>query len=570
MATVITQTANPAGVSASANVATYTAASIGTAAPNRIVVVLVGSELASTPIASCTIGGNAMTAGTQGNQGAVYARAFYLLYPTGTTADIAVTFTTNSPTSTQNHIAVYTVVGGTYSSTGADKSTDMDSTDPLTTGSISIASGGGFIAVAASATDTNAKSWANATEDIDADGGALRFTTATRTTSLTTTAVTCTGTTNGEDGALSYFIFGANTSPTVALNSPADSATGVSTTPLLDFTGTDTESNDVRYEVQVATSAFVDISASNLTTGTDIDGGTSSTTASVSPSSNKLQLLSVASRTAITADPNEPTATGNGLTWVSIGSVVYDNTSSTRRRITLFRAMGASPSSGAITIDFGGQAQTSVRWSLEEFTNADTSGTNGSGAIVQTVTNFDPDADVTTLTVTLAAFSNVNNATYGTFASGDAETLVVGSGFTSLSEGDSGDSNIHLLAEFKNSNDTSVDMSKPTFSELGGIAVEIKNAVQPVIDAVSGTDAGFANPDVGGDTDPFTSGDNIQYTVQSALSNSTVYYWRVRGIDPAGSNSYGAWATTRSFTTTAAGGTVVKDMMGMGMIPFPR
>lgn len=40
MATVITQTANPAGVSASANVATYTAASIGTAAPNRIVVVL--------------------------------------------------------------------------------------------------------------------------------------------------------------------------------------------------------------------------------------------------------------------------------------------------------------------------------------------------------------------------------------------------------------------------------------------------------------------------------------------------------------------------------------------------
>ena len=107
MAVSITQTANPAGVSASSNVATYTAAAIGTAAANRIVVVVVSSELASTPIASCTIGGSAMTAGSAGNFGAVYAQTFRLLYPTGTTADIAVTFTTNSPSSTQNHIAVY-------------------------------------------------------------------------------------------------------------------------------------------------------------------------------------------------------------------------------------------------------------------------------------------------------------------------------------------------------------------------------------------------------------------------------------------------------------------------------
>lgn len=218
------------------------------------------------------------------------------------------------------------------------------------------------------------------------------------------------------------------------------------------------------------------VSATNLTTGADLDGGTSSTTASVSPTGNKLLLLSVASRTIITVDPNEPTITGNGLTWVSIGTTVYDNTSASRRRITLFRAMGASPSAGTIAIDFGGQAQTSVIWSLNQFTNADTSGTNGSGAIVQTVTNFDPDADVSTLTVTLAAFASSNNATFGTFGSGDAETLNVGTGFSSVSEGDSGDGNIHLLTEFKNSNDTSVDMSKATNSELGGIAVEIKSA----------------------------------------------------------------------------------------------
>lgn len=569
MATVITQTANPAGVSASANVATYTAASIGTAAPNRIVVVLVGSELASTPIASCTIGGNAMTAGTQGNQGAVYARAFYLLYPTGTTADIAVTFTTNSPTSTQNHIAVYTVVGGTYSSTGADKSTDMDSTDPLTTGSISIASGGGFIAVAASATDTNAKSWANATEDIDADGGALRFTTATRTTSLTTTAVTCTGTTNGEDGALSYFIFGANTSPTVALNSPADSATGVSTTPVLDFTGTDTESNDVRYEVQVHTSSSfpADMTASNLTTGTSTTDDTVYTTASISPSAYDLILCHITLQRADSVAPSTPTVTGNGITYALIDRVDYDIATTSRNTTFLFRGMSASPSSGAITITCGETTDQAI-WAIDKVTGADTSGTNGSGAIVQSATNVETTGSGNSLTVTLGAFSSTDNATYGAFADDGADNYTEGSGFTKLGYAQI-TSDLISQTEWKSTNDTSVDISFNVNDLVGGIAIEIKKATT-LIDAVSGTDAGFANPDVGGDTDPFTSGDNIQYTVQSALSNSTVYYWRVRGIDPAGSNSYGAWATTRSFTTTAAGGTVVKDMMGMGMIPFPR
>lgn len=569
MATVITQTANPAGVSASANVATYTAASIGTAAPNRIVVVLVGSELASTPIASCTIGGNAMTAGTQGNRGAVYARAFYLLYPTGTTADIAVTFTTNSPTSTQNHIAVYTVVGGTYSSTGADQSTDMDSTDPLTTGSISIASGGGFIAVAASATDTNAKSWANATEDIDADGGALRFTTATRTTSLTTTAVTCTGTTNGEDGALSYFIFGANTSPTVALNSPADSATGVSTTPVLDFTGTDAESNDVRYEVQVHTSSSfpADMTASNLTTGTSTTDGTVYTTASISPSAYDLVLCHITLQRADSAAPSTPTVTGNGITYDLIDRVDYDIATTSRNTTFLFRGMSASPSSGAITITCGETTDQAI-WAIDKVTGADTSGTNGSGAIVQSATNVETTGSGNSLTVTLGAFSSTDNATYGAFADDGADNYTEGSGFTKLGYAQI-TSDLVSQTEWKSTNDTSVDISFNVNDLVGGIAIEIKKATT-LIDAVSGTDAGFANPDVGGDTDPFTSGDNIQYTVQSALSNSTVYYWRVRGIDPAGSNSYGAWATTRSFTTTAAGGTVVKDMMGMGMIPFPR
>lgn len=219
MSVSFTQTANPAGVNSSGNVATYTNVAIGDAHPDRIVVVCVGTELASASINSCTLGGSAMNAGTQGNQGDEYARTFYRAYPTGTTATIEVTFGANA-SSTQNHIAVYNVSDGAYSATGADQSTDMDATDPLTTGSTTIASDGGMIAVAAGAADGTAKTWANITEDIDADAGAFRFTTATSTTAGTATR-TCTGGTNGEDGALSYLIF-TNLTPSSSI-SPSSS-----------------------------------------------------------------------------------------------------------------------------------------------------------------------------------------------------------------------------------------------------------------------------------------------------------------------------------------------------------
>lgn len=45
----------------------------------------------------------------------------------------------------------------------------------------------------------------------------------------------------------------SNESPTVALNTPADTATGVSTTPTLEFTGTDADDDDIRYEIQIDT-----------------------------------------------------------------------------------------------------------------------------------------------------------------------------------------------------------------------------------------------------------------------------------------------------------------------------
>jgi hypothetical protein len=78
------------------------------------------------------------------------------------------------------------------------------------------------------------------------------------------------------------------------------------------------------------------------------------------------------------------------------------------------------------------------------------------------------------------------------------------------------------------------------------------DCLTPILNKVSGTDAGFVNTISGGDTDPFNSGEKASYTVQAGDELSTgTYYWRVRGIDPSGTNTYGSWSSIRSFSVTA-------------------
>jgi len=76
-----------------------------------------------------------------------------------------------------------------------------------------------------------------------------------------------------------------------------------------------------------------------------------------------------------------------------------------------------------------------------------------------------------------------------------------------------------------------------------------------LLDKVSGTDSGFSgSPD---NSDPFASGQQVSFTVQAgdALDDG-LYFWRVRGIDPSGSNTYGSWSATRSFDVEVTTGLV--------------
>ena len=223
----------------------------------------------------------------------------------------------------------------------------------------------------------------------------------------------------------------------------------------------------------LASQAHATISATNLTSGTSATDATSYATASITPTANRLVLLAVTSHIAGGVSPVEPTATGNGLTWVSISTNVTWNCN--LRRMTLFRAMGDAPTTGAITISFGSETQLFSTWSVVEFSNVDTSGTNGSGAIVQVVNHTWGTGFATARTETISAFSVNGNAAYGYKQHGTNEVTTPGVGFTELNDDNLNDGGLLSgnQTQWKLS-DNSIDWTWATSARSMAILAEIK------------------------------------------------------------------------------------------------
>lgn len=204
-----------------------------------------------------------------------------------------------------------------------------------------------------------------------------------------------------------------------------------------------------------------------LTSGSDTVDRTTYTTASVTPTANALVLVAAYSRRNPGVDVSS--ISGNGLTWVKIASVT--STALTFRYISLWRAMGASPSAGTIGITWAGQCNNSA-WSVFEITGTDTSGTDGSGAIVQSGTSPDPSTG-TSGTITLSAFGSTNNMGVGFFHHNADEATTPGSGFTEIHDIQISENTAGMNTEYK-VNDNTVDASWTTSIDWLGIAIEVK------------------------------------------------------------------------------------------------
>lgn len=210
------------------------------------------------------------------------------------------------------------------------------------------------------------------------------------------------------------------------------------------------------------------IAEAALDSGTWTAGSTSKAT-SYTGTATSLQLCFVNSSNQA-AGAQTPTLSG----FTQVATLLYGAVSD--RRVTLFRDMSnqSNPS-----IDWSAVGQDAGSYSICEFSGVDTTGSDGSGAVKQSATNSSTAVTAGgTLVVTLSAFSDGGNATYGGFGSVSTISveLGVGSGFTLIHDvGDTGGFLFNALTEYKLSNDTTVDcVNNDTVSEaIAGIAVEI-------------------------------------------------------------------------------------------------
>jgi hypothetical protein len=209
-----------------------------------------------------------------------------------------------------------------------------------------------------------------------------------------------------------------------------------------------------------------------LTSGADSVDRSSYTSASVTAHANQLILACVGGA------PNDNTSqsvtvSGFSATWVE---VALADTGSIGRFAACYRTMLGSDQTGTVVFNFN-ETQLRAAWSVVEFSGVDTSGTNGSGAVVQAPTAVSTSA--TSLTVTFSAFGNANNRPYCFFRFNNVLGLAAGSGWTSGFPGDTIDSEgVEILGEWRNATDDTTCDATATGSaqSFAGIGVEVKAA----------------------------------------------------------------------------------------------
>ena len=328
-------------------------------------------------------------------------------------------------------------------------------------------------------------------------------------------------TTSGSSGyrGQTIEIIASDSSPTVALNSPADAGSTSDTTPDLAFTGTDADGDTIRYNIQVDPVNTFDSQTGGAPTVTDSYSETN---------------YAVGADVGMTA--------GGGLESVgqSFTATTDGNISSAK---FYFRKDGSI--TGNVVANL--------------YAHSGTFGTSsvGTGSALATSDNVTDGSISTSNTLVEFTFSGANQVA---LVAGTHYVIMLNSAGVSgnlLRAGSDNSSPTHS-GNFVQRSGAGVFSATSSFDNIFYVYITTGS---PLIDKVSGTDTGFTDITDGADTDPFDSGDQIQYTVQSALTPGATYYWRVRGIDPTGTNTYGSWATTRSFSITS--GTVNSSFFGL-------
>ena len=214
------------------------------------------------------------------------------------------------------------------------------------------------------------------------------------------------------------------------------------------------------------------ITQTPLTSGSSGTNGTSVSTASVSPTANRLVIVAVFGGAATPTNATDPTSvSGAGLTFTKLKA--QNNTTTFGLNTSLWYAMSASPSTGAITITYP-NTQDLFIWSVFELAGVNVAGGTGSNAVnSNTASNQDISGSLTTLGTTLSAFGSSNNgaicATINARAT-TAATATPDTGWTEIHDLSlvSGGIAFALETQWRDSNDTS---PSETWSAAGAIQI---------------------------------------------------------------------------------------------------
>lgn len=223
--------------------------------------------------------------------------------------------------------------------------------------------------------------------------------------------------------------------------------------------------------------SYAIIVPSNLTSGHAASASTG-TTASVTMIANDLYVVTVTNVIG-SGTATLPTITGANGTWTQIDTVLIGTN---LVRMTTFRDLSGSPGAGgALTIAFGGVTQTKIDWAVDQYTNVNTGGTHGSGAIVQS-THAVQTGTATGQTLTLTSFASSNNMSVGIIGYDSATSPTKGTGFTALATL-SDATNVRTIAS-----EYLIQWITPSFSWASAsfntlmMAMEIAATIPPAVD----------------------------------------------------------------------------------------
>ena len=218
------------------------------------------------------------------------------------------------------------------------------------------------------------------------------------------------------------------------------------------------------------------ITVSHLLTASDATDQTDYTTASITPTANRLVIVCYQSRRADSVEPDLPTVTGNGLTYTHIDNLSWDTSGATRKRTFLFAAnSGGSPSAGGITFDHATGPATHGAWSIFEADGTDVA--NGVVQCFVQIVKVPADTTGTSLSLTLASASHANNRPFCMTVRANAPDAAPGTSWTELGDSAAVDG-ARLHTQWRSDAfDTAVATTWDGSSqEYGGIAWELKDA----------------------------------------------------------------------------------------------